>query len=155
MNQYSELLYYIKKLADADELVNGVSKGDFEVLDLEKQNIFPLVHININEGGFTNGSVVKFGVQIGAFDIRDINKEVVIDKLWGQDNEVDNHNTTLAILNRMWLKMYTDFEKVNITASENPPLDKQTFIRGNLLDGWILSFEVEVPNTTINLCGGS
>jgi len=154
MNQYSELLYYIKSLADADELVNTITKGDFEKLDLDKKNIFPLVHINITDGGFTNGSVVRFGVQIGAFDIRDINKELQTDKFFEQDNEVDNHNLTFAILNRMWLQMFVDFEKNNITASENPSLEIQTFTRGNLLDGWILTFEVEVPNTTINLCDG-
>lgn len=152
MNQYTELLYYIKSLADADELVNTVSKGDFDELDLEPQNIYPLVHINITDAGLTNGSVVLFGIQIGAFDIRDINKEVITDKYWKQDNEVDNHNTTLAILNRMWLRMFTDFEKVNITSSENPTLEIQSFERHNLLDGWIMSFIVEVPNTTINLC---
>ena len=152
MNQYTELLYYIKSLADADALVNTVTKGDFAELDLDKANIFPLVHISVNEGAFTNGSTVKFGVQLGAFDIRDINKEIVNDKFWEQDNEVDNHNTTFAILNRMWLKMFTDFELNNITASENPTLEKQTFERGNLLDGWIMSFEVEMPNTTISLC---
>jgi len=152
MNQYTQLLYYIKALAEADPLVNTVSKGDFEKLDLEKQNIFNLVHINITDAGFTNGSVVLFGVQIGAFGIRDINKEVITDKFWGQDNEVDNHNETLAILNRMWLKMYTDFEKANITASENPTLEPQEFTRANLLDGWIMTFQVEVPNTTISLC---
>lgn len=152
MNQYTELLYYIKSLAEADVLVNTVSKGDFEELDLDKANIFPLVHINITEASFTNGSTVNFGVQIGAFDIRNINKEVVNDKFWGNDNEVDNHNTTLAVLNKMWLKMYTDFEKNNITASENPTLSIETFTRGNLLDGWIMTFTVEVPNTTISLC---
>jgi len=46
MNQYTQLLYYIKSLADADELVNTVSKGVFDNLDLEKQNIFPLVSNN-------------------------------------------------------------------------------------------------------------
>jgi hypothetical protein len=152
MNQYSELLYYIKSLAEVDELVNTITKGDFQKLDLDKKNIFPLVHINITDGGFTNGSVVKFGVQIGAFDVRDINTEVQTDKFWEQDNEVDNHNLTFAILNRMWLKMFTDFEKKNITATENPSLEIQTFTKGNLLDGWILTFEVEVPNTIINLC---
>jgi len=152
MNQYTELLYYIKSLAEADPLVNTVTKGDFAKLDLKKKTVFPLVHINITDAGFTNGSVLLFGVQIGVFDIRDINKEVQTDNFWEQDNEVDNMNTTLAILNRMWLKMYTDFEKKNITASENPPLEPQEFTRGNLLDGWIMTFQVEVPNTTISLC---
>jgi len=97
MNQYSELLNYLKQLAEADNLVNTVTKGDFEKVDLEKANIFPLVHINISGASFTNGNTIVFNVQIGAFDIRDINKEVSTDKFWEQDNEVDNHNETLAI----------------------------------------------------------
>jgi len=152
MNQYTELLYYIKSLAESDSLVNTVTKGDFDLLDLDKMNIFPLVHIAIAGAGFTNGSTVNFSVQVGCFDIRDINKEIRTNKFWEQDNEVDNHNTTLAILNRMWLSMYTDFEQNNITASENPSLEIYSFVRSNTLDGWILSFDVEVPNTTINLC---
>jgi len=91
----------------------------------------------------------------GANEFRDINKEIRTDKFWEQDNEVDNHNLTLAVLNRMWLKMYTDFEKNNITSSENPTLEIQSFVRTNLLDGWILTFEVEMPNTTISLCEGN
>jgi hypothetical protein len=152
MNQYTQLLYYIKSLAESDALVNTVTKGDFDLLDLDKANIFPLVHINIVSAGFTNGNTVKFSLQIGCFDIRDINKEVRTDKFWEQDNEVDNHNETLAVLNRMWLKMYTDFELNNITASENPTLDIQSFVRSNTLDGWILNFDVEMPNVTISLC---
>lgn len=155
MNQYTELLYYLKQLADEDTLVNTVTKGDFELLDLDKANIFPLVHISINASEFTNGQTVKFSLQIGAFDIRDVNKEIRTDKFWEQDNEVDNHNETLAILNRMWLKMYTDFEQNNITASENPMLEIQTFVRANTLDGWIMSFEVEMPNSIISLCDGN
>jgi hypothetical protein len=155
MNQYTELLYYVKELAEADTLVNTVTKGDFALLYLDKANIFPLVHINITDAGFSNGQTVKFGMQIGCFDIRDVNKEIRTDKFWEQDNEVDNHNLTLAVLNRMWLKMYTDFEKNNITSSENPTLEIQSFVRTNLLDGWILTFEVEMPNTIINLCEGN
>lgn len=152
MNHYTQLLYYIKQLAEADVLVNTVTQGDFERLDLDKKNIFNLVHIFLSQAQFTNGNTVNFTVQVGAFGLRDINKEVVDDKFWLQDNEVDNLNTTLAILNRLWLKMYVDFEKNNITSSENPTLEPQVFTRGNLLDGWIMTFEVEMPNTTINLC---
>ena len=152
MNQYSQLLTYIKTLAESDDFVNTITKGKFEDLDLDKENIFPLCHINIYNAGFTNGQTLTFGVQIGCFDIRMINKEIRTDKFWEQDNEVDNHNETLATLNRMWLKMFNDFEKHNITASENPSLEIYTFERANLLDGWILDFTVEMPNIEINLC---
>lgn len=151
MNQYTQLLYYIKQLAEADPLVNTVVK-DTQNIDLEKNNIYPLVEINIDTAGFTNGSTLTFGVLLVCVDIRDTNKEIITDKFWSQDNEVDNHNTTLAILNRIWTSMYRDFESNNITASENPTLDKMTQENTNLLDGWGLSFTVELPNTDLNLC---
>ena len=156
MNQYTELLYYIKQLAEEDSFVNTVTQGEFDRLDLDKGNIFPLVHIQINSGTLTNGQVIRFNIQVGCFAVRhqynDVDNQTGIDKFWLQDNEVDNMNTTLAVLNRMWLKMYKDFEDNNIVASENPTLDPQYFTRTNLLDGWILTFDVEVPNTTLNLC---
>lgn len=152
MNHYTELLYYIKQLADSDEFVNTVTQGTFDKIDLDKGNLFPLVHISINQAQFSNGSTVSFNVQLGCLNIRDINKEIVADKFWKQDNEVDNLNETLAVLNRMWLKMYVDFEDNNITSSENPTLEPQIETRHNILDGWIMDFTIEMPNTTINLC---
>ena len=148
MNQLTELYNYIKQLAQADSQVNKVTKKQ----DLAKESIFPLVNIAIDSGGFTNGNTVNFNVELSCFNIRDINKEVKIDDFWGQDNEVDNHNLAIAVLNRMWLKMYVDFENNNITASENPTFELGSFEAPKLLDGARLTFTVEVPNTTINLC---
>ena len=152
MNQYTQLLYYIKQLGEADPFVNTITQGEFDRLDLDKSNIFPLLHINVTGAGFTNGSTITFDVQIGCFDIRDINPEIVTDKFWLQDNEVDNLNETLSVLNRLWGKMYKDFEDNNITSSEDPTLEPVTEYSKNLLDGWIMTFEVEIPNTTISLC---
>ncbi len=152
MNQYTEVLYYIKELAEADSFVNTVTRGEFDKLDLNKGNIFPLVHINIASAGFTNGNTITFDVQVGCLSQRDINKEVSTDKFWEQDNEVDNLNETLACLNRMWTIMYRDFTDVGITASENPTLEPMIMSDKNLLDGWIIDFTIEVPNTTLNLC---
>ena len=152
MNHYTELLYYIKSLGDADPFINTVTQGEFDRLDLDKANIFPLLHINIIGGGFTNGQTVTFDLEIGAFDIRDINKEIVTDKFWLQDNEVDNLNETHAVLNRLWKNMYKNFQENDITSSENPTLEPLVEYGKNLLDGWKLSFEVEMPNDIISLC---
>ena len=152
MNHYTELLYYIKQLADADEYINTVTNSPDDSIDLDKGNIFPLLNVDVVSGSFTNGQTVKFNVEIVCLDIRDINKELRTDKFWGQDNEVDNYNDTLAALNRLWTSMHRDFENNNITASENPQLEIITYSNVNLLDGWKLTFEVEMPNTTLNLC---
>ena len=152
MNHYTQLLYYIKQLAESDEYINTVTNSPDDSIDLDKGNIFPLLNVDVVSGSFTNGQTVKFNVEIVCLDIRDINKELRTDKFWGQDNEVDNYNDTLAALNRLWTSMYRDFEDNNITASENPQLEIITYSNVNLLDGWKLTFEVEMPNTTLNLC---
>jgi len=150
MNGYSELLRYFYKIGKP--LVNKITQGDFSDIDLDKKNIMPLLHVSIGDAAFPSDSVVSFTVQVGCFDIRDINNEVNTDSYYGNDNEIDNLNSTLAILNRIWELMYKDFEENNITASENPSLQQYTESRKNLLDGWIMTFQVEVPNTDINLC---
>ena len=152
MNQYTELLYYIKQLGEADPFVNTITQGEFDRLDLDKTNIFPLLHASITGAGFTNGQTVTFNIQIGCFNVRHVNKDINVDKFWLNDNEVDNLNETLATLNRLWLNMYKDFAENNITSSENPTLEPVVEYSKNLLDGWIMTFDVELPNTTISLC---
>lgn len=152
MSHYSQLLQYIKTLAESDEMVHTVTRGAIPDLDLEKFNIYPLVHIDVDSGSFSNGNTVSFDVNLACLSIRDINKEIITDKFWNNDNEVDNHNVTHAIINRLWTSMFRDFTNNNITASENPTLDKITHGNTNLLDGWVLTFQVEMPNTNLNLC---
>lgn len=150
MNQLTQLYLYLKQLADADDLVNSVMKTID--IDLKKEVMFPLVNINIISGSFTNGSTVQFNIELACFNQRDINKEINTDDFWGQDNEVDNHNLCVAVLNRMWLNMYTDFEQNNITSSENPTFELGSFEGAKLVDGARLTFTVEVPNTKLSLC---
>lgn len=154
MNQYSQLLYQLRSLAENHPLVNTVTKGKVANIDLEKANIYPLVHITIETGRFTNGQTIIFNVGLECLAQRDINKTINNDddKFWSNDNEVDNHNETLVILNDLWLRIKRDWDDSNITASENATLDKIEFERSNLLDGWGISFEVELPNTDISLC---
>lgn len=152
MNHLSQLYQYIKTIAEGDSNVNKVIKGLQSEIDLDKMIIPPLVNINITSGSFTNGNTINFNVELVCLAQRDINKEVRTDDFWEQDNEIDNLNETHAILNRMWLKMFRDFEKNNITASENPSLQAIIFGTAKLLDGWILTFDVEMPNNVISLC---
>lgn len=150
MNGYSELLRYLKTIGQP--LVNTITQGDFTEVDIDKKTIFPLLHVSIGNASFPSDSVTQFSVQVGCFDIRDINKDVNTDKYYSNDNEIDNLNSTIAVLNRMWLLMLKDFEENNIVANDNPTLEQFTESRQNLIDGWIMSFDVQVPNTTINLC---
>ena len=151
MNQYTQLIYYIKQLADGDNYINTVTKGDN--IELDKITIFPLLHIDINNATFPSEGTISFSVELTCWAIRDINNEVSTSRLWGQDNEVDNLNETLAALNRIWRIMNRGFVEHNITASDNPTLEAGVFKGKNLLDGWQMSFDVEMPNVTLDLCG--
>lgn len=152
MNGYTELLKYIYKLGQEDIFINTCTQGDVELVDISKKNIFPLLHVQVGNCSFPSGSVVRFDVQLGVFDIRDINKEPITDKFWKQDNEVDNLNETLYSINRIWQLMLNDFEENDITASESPSLQQATLDKENLIDGWIMTFQVDVPNIEMNLC---
>lgn len=152
MNQYSILLKYIKTILEQDPLVNYITQGGIDESTLNKMTIPILCNIDINSGSFTNGSTVIFNVELACLCDRDINKEVITDNFLKQDNEIDNMNETLAVLNRLWNKMFVDFERNNITASENPVFSAITFGTQKLLDGWLLTFDVEMPNTELDLC---
>jgi hypothetical protein len=149
LNQYTQLLYYIKQLGEGDNYINTITKG--ENVDLDKITIFPLLHIDINNASFPSEGTISFSVELSCMDVRDINNEVNTDKFWGQDNEVDNLNNTLAALNRIWRILNRGFIEHNITASDNPTLDARTSEGKNLLDGWQMNFDVEMPNVAISL----
>ena len=152
MNSYAELLYYIESLGEADVFVNTVTKTGDADLDTYKANIFPILDVFIGGGSFPSNALIRYNVSLTCVDLRNINKEIVNDKFSENDNEIDNHTETIMVLNRIWLLMKRDFAENNITASETPTFEKITLEGSNLYDGWQLSFDVDVPNTTIDLC---
>jgi hypothetical protein len=48
--------------------------------------------------------------------------------------------------------MLKDFEENDITASENPTLEQMNESKKNLLDGWVMTFTIDVPNVLVSLC---
>ncbi len=152
MNQYSELLRYIKQLADADDFIHTVTQGDTSDYDLDKGNIFPVLNVDVNSAGFTTGQMITFDVEIACMDTRDNNKETRTDKFWLQDNEVDNLNEMLASLNRIWFKLLQDIDGMNIRVDETASLTQVTEWNTNIVDGWLMTFTIALPNTTISLC---
>tara|TARA_R110001592_G_scaffold156975_2_gene387755 strand:+ start:434 stop:895 length:462 start_codon:yes stop_codon:yes gene_type:complete len=152
MNAYTEVLRYIKSLGEDDVFINTVTKTGGVDLDTYKGNIFPILDIFITSGSFPSNSMIRYTIELTCVDLRDINKEINTDKFWNNDNEVDNLNETQAVLNRIWLLMVKDFANNNITASIDPTIDPIIYEGKNIYDGWRLTFDVDVPNTDINLC---
>jgi len=150
LNQYTELLYKIKALGDADSYINTILKGN--AIDLNKIDIYPLLNIVIDGGSFPSDGTILFNVELECVAIRDINKEVVTDKFWEQNNLADNLNETLATLNRIWRSLNRTFIEDNITASDAPTFTKIEGEKKDYVDGWSMTFDVELPNVTLDLC---
>lgn len=148
---YSQLLYYLKGLAQSAPLVNTVTKGEVASLDLDKANIYQMVHIDISEATFNSGMAMSYSIAIACLQQRDLNSEPVEDKFWRQDNEVDNHNETMVTLQLIWSQIYRDWQDLYISAEDDAVFEKITFEKGNILDGWELRFIAQVP-FSVDLC---
>ena len=98
---YFDIIDKLKEHFDNDALINTVTQGSIFDVDLNKQTIFPLVHIIVNTATFEE-NVIRYNISILAMDITDISKQETVSKFDGNDNELYILNTMLAVLNRCY-----------------------------------------------------
>jgi hypothetical protein len=136
----------IKDALNAEPFVNTVTYGSLDDVDLNKQTIFPLSHLIVNN--CTVGTnTLTFNISILAMDVVDESKEEVTDDFVGNDNEQDVLNTQLAVLNRVIAilqrgDLYSEKYQVEGTVNCEPFVDRFE----NKLAGWAATFDVLVQN---------
>ena len=136
----------IKDTLNAEPFVNTVTYGGLDDIDLNKQTIFPLSHILVNNCSVANNTLT-FNISVLAMDVVDESKAEVTDDFVGNDNEQDVLNTQLAVLNRLIAilqrgDVYTDkFQVIGAVGCE-PFVDRFE----NKLAGWVATFDVVVEN---------
>ena len=136
----------LKEALLAEPFVNTVTFGSLDDIDLNKQTIFPLSHIIVNNT--TVGSkTLTFNVSILSMDIVDISKDATTDIFVGNDNEQDVLNTQLALLTRIINTLqrgdlYTELYQVEGNVNCEPFVDRFE----NKLAGWAATFDVLVQN---------
>ena len=74
MTGYYDLITRMKEHFESDPIVNTITQGDIFRVDLNKQTIFPLVHIIVNNVQFVE-NVQQANVSVMAMDIVDISKD--------------------------------------------------------------------------------
>jgi hypothetical protein len=136
----------IKDALNAEPFVNTVSYGSLDDVDLDKQTIFPLSHIIVNNCNVASNTMT-FNISILAMDIVDESKDEVTDIFVGNDNEQDVLNTQLEVLNRVISilqrgDLYTDLFQVDGAVGCEPFVDRFE----NKLAGWVATFDVLVKN---------
>ena len=130
--------------------VNTVTYGDITKIDLNKQNIYPLAHILVNN--VTQApKLLNFSMTVFTMDLVDYTKESTTDIFLDNSNEQDVLNTQLAVANRMIEKLrsgtiYLDGFQLDGVSSCEPFVDRFE----NDIAGWSTSFSLTVQNDIDN-----
>jgi hypothetical protein len=148
---FYQLTETIKDQLLQDPNCNTVTTGDIYDVNLNKQDIFPLAHIIINNVTQQEQTLV-FNISIIAMDIVDQSKQETEDRFLGNNNEQDILNTQLAVLNKVIqvLRMgtlYTDKYQLDTDVNCEPFYDRFE----NQLAGWTATMDVIIYND-IRIC---
>ena len=143
---YYQLTSTIEEQLRSTEFTNTVSIGDISKVNLNKQDIFPLAHMIVNNVT-AEEQVLRFNISILACDIVDQSKDVTTDRFTGNDNEQDILNTQLAVLNRLIQRLrmgslHTDMYQLEGSPSLTPFHDRFE----NQLAGWSATMDILIYN---------
>tara|TARA_S200002703_G_scaffold129341_1_gene116368 strand:+ start:179 stop:634 length:456 start_codon:yes stop_codon:yes gene_type:complete len=146
MKGFYQVTDKLKTLLNAEPFVNTVTYGSIDDIDLDKQSVFPLSHIIVNNA-VVGTKTTTFSISILAMDIVDISNDEVTSTFVGNDNEQDVLNTQLALLTRVINELqrgdsYTDKYQVEENVTCEPFVDRFE----NKLAGWTATFSVSVVN---------
>jgi hypothetical protein len=143
---YFDIIDKIKQHFENDPLVNTVTQGDIFDVDLNKQTIFPLCHIIVNQATFEN-NVIRYNISILAMDITDISKSESADKFDGNDNELYILNTMMAVHNRCYEMLRRgDLYSDKFQVDGSPTCEPFTERFENKLAGFTLTVDILIPN---------
>jgi hypothetical protein len=148
MNAYTQLLNYLLLILSADIDINTVTEGEeLDRIDIANKNIYPLAHIDADDGTFTENNF-QFNVSIQVIDQIDFNKIISTDKFTTNDNRQDVYNTSLQSLRRAYNELARN---AVISVSGNSTFNKVKNQKNGLI-GYQLDLLIEVPNDIMSIC---
>tara|TARA_R110000796_G_scaffold225990_1_gene342455 strand:- start:13 stop:480 length:468 start_codon:yes stop_codon:yes gene_type:complete len=147
---YYQLTSTIKNQLQS-QFTNTVTIGDISSVNLNKQDIFPLAHIIVNNVT-AEENVLRFNISILACDIVDQSKDLTTDRFTGNDNEQDILNTQLLVLNKLIQRLRMGTLHQDMYQLEgNPNLTPFHDRFENQLAGWSATMDVLIYND-IDIC---
>jgi hypothetical protein len=156
MKEFYDLIDKIYEELNSSEFVNTVTFGNIMDVDLSKQSIFPLSHINIQDAVFGDHTIT-FSIQVIAMDLVDESKEDKFDTdsipYQGLDNKHDVLNTQLAVINRLQSKLRRgDLNDDNYVLDTDATATMFEDRFENLMTGWALTLSISIPNNVVTVC---
>lgn len=150
MNAYTLLLNYLFELLQSDTDVNTITEGEqLDRIDISKKNIYPLAHIEANDGVFTDNDF-QFNLSVDIVDQLDYNNEIKVDKFTSNDNRQDVYNTSLQSLRRLYNELKRN-NNINVNPTGTANFQKIKEDKNDLV-GFQLTMTISVPNDIMSLC---
>ena len=154
MKEYYNLIDNIYNYLIGNNNINTVTTGDLLEVDLSKQTIFPLAHIIVNDVTFSD-HFITFSINVIAMDVVDEDKDDKQDKdkpHLGLDNSHDILNTMLSVVNGLQSSLRRGgMNENNYEINDSPTATQFEDRFENLLTGWSLVLNVEIPNNDMGL----
>jgi hypothetical protein len=155
MRQYYIGTDIIRDALIAQPNLNVVTLGDLYSIDLNKQTIFPLGHIQVNQATY-EGQVIRMNISVFVMDRVDVSKTDPRDEqdiMYGNDNTHVILNEQLATLNKMFARLERGDLYRDLYQLDGVPVCLPFFERfENLLVGWNGTFDLLLPNTDVTIC---
>ena len=150
MQGFYHITEKIKEVSDADGYINVVTIGDIFEVDLNKQTIFPLLHINYVDS-IIQEKTTLMNFQLICADVVDDGKEKdlrdELEPFFDVDSLQDVWNATLNYLNNIISQFrrgdaYDTLYRITGDVTVDPFKERFT----NLLAGHTANVTIEVPN---------
>lgn len=127
MNESSLIYNWIVEQFQSNELVNTISIVPTAVIDTNKENIYPLVNIDLIDIE-TESDYLTYNFNITVIQQRDIKPIKIDSKLMTNTNYIDNINETVSIANRF----------INVVEKQNNDsnIELQSLSRLKVLKEW-------------------
>lgn len=146
-----QILETIKDNLLENSNVNTVTTGDISDVNLQKQNMFPLSHIIINNATLGENTII-FSLSIMAMDIVNRNKKENDDFFVGNNNLQDILNTQLAVINKLVQELRKGDLYGTLYQLQGDPNCEPFYDRfENEMAGWTATMDIAIYND-INIC---
>lgn len=137
-NQLSKSLSFIVGTFQANPLVNTIAFRDDDVLDVEKENIYPLVNILLLPSPGPASDLREFRLAFAVLNQRDDTKTETPSKLLTDTNYIDNIGITDSIANDFIMEIMKDHNELDLDIVEGSISDfvpVKKYDERNCLDG--------------------
>ena len=151
MNSFYRVIDSIKDAVSAEPFNHQVTFGDIADIDLQKQSLYPLCHVMINNATITI-NIVQQNMTIFLMDLVDVSNSEDASLFLGNDNRQDILNTQLALGTRIMRVLqkadaYRDEFEIVGDATCEPFTERFE----NMLAGWAITFTINT-NTDMTYC---